>query len=89
MTNPIENAVAHSQALYLAGQARPTQDVLNALIDRAEELQAALEDLIRAAEGITPTTAEFMEGRAVIDKDCWDDWDEVVKDARDILNNES
>ena len=86
MTNPIENAVAHSQALYLAGQARPTQDVLNALIDRAEELEAALENLIRAAEGITPTEAEFLNETATINQDDWDDWDEAVKNARDTLN---
>ena len=89
MTNPVENAVTLSQALYLAGKDTETQDILNDLIDHAEELEAVLENLIRAADGITPTEAEFLNETATINQDDWDDWDEAVKDARNILNNES
>ena len=88
MTNPVEKAVAHSQALYLAGKDTETQDILNALIDRAEELEAVLENLIRAAEGITPTEAEFLNETATINPDDWDDWDEAVRDAREVLTND-
>ena len=85
MTDPIQNAINHSQALYLGGKAPETQAILNTLVDRAEELQAALENLLSVAHGITPTEVEFMEGRAVIDQVCWDDWDEVVKEAKEVL----
>ena len=88
MTNPIENAVTLSRALYLAGKDTETQDILNDLIDRAEELEAVLENLLTAADGITPTEAEFLNETATINQDDWDDWDEAVKEAKEALTND-
>jgi len=86
MTNPIEKAAAHSQTLYLADKAPETQAILNALIDRATELREALDNLIAAANGITPTEEEFLYETAAIDPDCWGDWNKAVQAARDALN---
>ena len=86
MQDPSENATAHSQALYLANKAPKTQAILNALIDRAAELREALDNLIAAANGITPTEEEFLYETAAIDPDCWDDWDKAVQAARDALD---
>ena len=89
MTDPIEKAGNLSQSLFIAGKDTETQDILNALIDYTNDLQAALGNLLTAADGITPTEEEFLNETAAIDPDCWDDWDEAVREARDILNNES
>ena len=86
MTDPIEKAKDLSQALYLAEKAPEVQYVLDLLVDRVEELKEALENLLSAADGITPTEAEFLNKTATINQDDWDDWDEAVKNARDILN---
>ena len=86
MINPIEKATAHSQELYLDDKVPETRDVLNALIDHATELREALDNLIAAADGITPTEEELLIGPVEIDQDCWDDWDKAVRDARDVLD---
>ena len=88
MTNPIEKAKDLSQSLYLAGKATETQDILNDLIDYAEDLEAVLENLLTAADGITPTQEEFLAGKARISVPDWDDWDEVVKEAKEVLTND-
>jgi len=88
MIDPIEKAKDLSQGLYLEGKAPEIQYVLDLLVDRVEELQAALDNLLTVADGITPTEEEFLEGRAVIDEDCWDDWDEAVHEAKEVLTND-
>jgi len=86
MQNPIEKAKDYSQALYLDDDAPETQAILDALIDHAEELRTALDNLITAADGITPTEEELLIGPVEIDLDCWDDWDKAVQAARDTLD---
>jgi len=47
------------------------------------EIRHLLNTLIDRVEELK---AEFIDD---IDQDCWDAWDEAVKNARNILNNES
>ena len=88
MIDPIEKAAALSQALYLEGKAPEIQYVLDILVDRVEELQATLENLLTVADGITPTEEELLNETAAIDQDCWDDWDEAVREAKEVLTND-
>ena len=88
MTDLIKKAKSHSLALYLDGKDIETQRTLNALIDYAEELQAALENLINAADGITPSDEEFMDEQMAIDADDWDDWLTIVDEVKKVLAND-
>ena len=88
MIDPIEKAAALSQGLYLEGKAPEIQYVLDILVDRVEELQATLENLLTVADGITPTEEEFLNGKARISLPDWDDWDEAVREAKEVLTND-
>ena len=85
MTNLIEKAEDHSQALYLVGTAPETQEILNALIDHVLVLQDTLDNLVLATEAVVPTEAEFLNETAVIDQDAWDDLEAAAQDARNLL----
>ena len=80
--------MSHMHKTYIAGKDAETQHILNDLIDYANDLQAALENLLTVAHGITPTEVEFIEGKATIDQVCWDDWDDAVKEAKEVLTND-
>ena len=87
MNNPIDRAKSFSHAAYLQFGNTDTVKAINDLVDLTEALAAKLQNLISAADGITPTEVEFLEGKADIDQDCWDDWDEAVKECKAYLRD--
>ena len=87
MNNPIDRAKSHSHAVYMQDGTTSTVKAIDDLVDLAEDLAAKLKNLINAADGITPTEEEFLEGKAAIDQDCWDDWDEAVKECKAYLRD--
>ena len=87
MNNPIDRAKTHSHAVYLKDGTTSTVKAIDDLVDLAEDLAAKLQNLISAADGITPTEEEFLEGKATIDQDCWDDWDDAIDEAKAVLGN--
>jgi len=87
VNNPIDRAKAHSHAVYLKDGTTSTVKAIDDLVDLAEDLAAKLNNLINAAEEITPTEEEFLDGKAVIDQDDWDDWDDAIDEAKAVLDN--
>ena len=87
MQSPIDRAKAHSHAIYLKDGTTSTGEILDALTDLAEELVAKLNNLIDAADGITPSEEEFMDEQMAIDPDAWDNWGNVVAECLKVLKD--